>query len=246
MRRSRDIEQPCSGAFLGRVRRPFLAGILACSAGVWCLPGCEKLAPEKPQVAAPVPILDENTLDNLTLLLQDLHRSQSYGEIDRALLVTRRLLPDERRVRLGLSPGVPSDVVRKIVDKNTADVPTEDTKLANYLSGGPEASQVTITSATTEELANESTDAARDFPFAARRVAREGVLRPATTYHLVRLFKPGETIGVPLHLVFWDGQQWTILGPIWRALKDARGDEPPEEHPSAVPAAPVPGEGGGR
>lgn len=236
MRRAGDIE---ARTFLGIARGCFLALL----AGMATVAGCEKPPPPEPAIPqAPVTILDENTTDNLTSILHDLRRSQSFGEIERALAITRRLLPDERRVRLGLSPTVSEDVVRRIVEKNHAEVPTEDSKLAIYISAGPSASQISVTSATTEELAKESTGPAREFPFAARRLAREGVLRPQTTYHLVRLLRPGDTIGVPLHLVFWDGNQWTILGPVWRALRDSPSDDP--DPPSAPPAAP-PSEPGG-
>jgi hypothetical protein len=44
------------------------------------------------------------------------------------------------------------------------------------------------------------------------------MLRPRMTFYEVELVKPGETAGMVYHLFFWDGAQWTMLGPVWRMI----------------------------
>jgi hypothetical protein len=45
------------------------------------------------------------------------------------------------------------------------------------------------------------------------------VLRPGLTFYQVEFLEPGKDDGMKYHLFYWDGEQWTMLGPIWRVLK---------------------------
>jgi hypothetical protein len=47
----------------------------------------------------------------------------------------------------------------------------------------------------------------------------EQILRPGMTFYEVEFLEPGKEYGVKYHLFFWDGKQWTMLGPVWRALQ---------------------------
>src|SRR5687767_10246962 len=84
----------------------------------------------------------------------------------------------------------------------------------------PEQKQVRVYGATTEELIKyrEGTVAFKEFPAAAKRVARE-MLRPGMTFYEVEYRAPGKDAGMKYHLVYWDGRQWSMLGPAWRVLK---------------------------
>jgi hypothetical protein len=39
------------------------------------------------------------------------------------------------------------------------------------------------------------------------------------TFYEVGFLEPGKDYGVKYHLFYWDGRQWTMLGPLWRALQ---------------------------
>jgi len=41
------------------------------------------------------------------------------------------------------------------------------------------------------------------------------------TFYAVEFLEPGKSSGIKYHLVYWDGNQWSMLGPVWNAL-DAR------------------------
>ena len=73
---------------------------------------------------------------------------------------------------------------------------------------------------TVEDLAayKEGTPAFNEFPGGAKDVA-DKALQPGTTYYEVEVAEPGKDIGTKVHMFFWDGQQWRMLGPIWRAFR---------------------------
>jgi hypothetical protein len=84
----------------------------------------------------------------------------------------------------------------------------------------PEQTVVNVTGATTEEIANygKGSAAYNEFSGGASGVA-EKVLRPGMTFYEVKFLEPGKVAGMKYHLFYWDGGRWTMLGPIWRALK---------------------------
>ena len=40
------------------------------------------------------------------------------------------------------------------------------------------------------------------------------------TYYEVEYLEPGKSAGMKYHLLYWDGNQWSMLGPVWRVLKE--------------------------
>jgi hypothetical protein len=81
----------------------------------------------------------------------------------------------------------------------------------------PEQTVVKVHAATTEEIARheEGTVAFDQFPASARRLA-EQILHPKMTFYEVQFLEPGEDRGMKYHLFYWDGKQWSMLGPMWR------------------------------
>jgi hypothetical protein len=39
------------------------------------------------------------------------------------------------------------------------------------------------------------------------------------TFYEVEFVPPGKDLGMKFHLFYWDGSQWTMLGPVWRVIK---------------------------
>jgi hypothetical protein len=78
-----------------------------------------------------------------------------------------------------------------------------------------------VHASTTAELAKyqEGSTAFNHFPGGAQEMARR-YLRDGMTFYEVEFFEPGKDKGMKYHLFFWDGKQWSMLGPIWRVVKN--------------------------
>ena len=84
----------------------------------------------------------------------------------------------------------------------------------------PARTEIQVHASTTEDLAayKEGTPAFKEFPGGARKAA-ETILRPGVTFYELELLEPGKQRGMKYHLLFHDGKQWKMLGPVWRALR---------------------------
>jgi hypothetical protein len=173
-------------------------------------------APQSP--AAPSSKNDGNP-ESLKALLVNLHQTV-HTKKDPAAAATQlqALVPDEARLKRAFKDDVAPAVLGRTLDmyKQMGPVTVADAlKLA-----GPGQSEVRVHGATTEEIAQyrEGTVAFKEFPGGARRVA-EQALRPGMTFYSVELVEPGKGEGMRYHLLYWDGKQWSMLGPVWRALE---------------------------
>ena len=161
-----------------------------------------------------------NSADNLKALFDELYKARSANETSKAAALTRGLLPDETRIRKGLRDDADPESVKRIVTLLQGLTPSDETTMARVLGADPANTEVQVHGATTEEISRyeRGSSAFNEFPGGAQRLARE-ILRPNTTFYEVELLKPGNDAGMKFHLFFWDGSQWTMLGPIWRALR---------------------------
>ncbi|MEW6211893.1 MAG: hypothetical protein AB1631_26290 [Acidobacteriota bacterium] len=168
---------------------------------------------------SPVVFRHENKAENLKALFEQLHRAISTGDVKKAAQLTRQLLPDERRIRKALKDDISADTVNRIVAFYQSRIPTAEDQLAKVFYAKPENTQVNVYAATSEEIARYEggSTAFNHFPGGSKRIAAE-MLHPRMTFYEVELVKPGETAGMTYHLFFWDGAQWTMLGPVWRML----------------------------
>ena len=160
----------------------------------------------------------ENTPGNLQALLQTVFQ-KIYVEksVREGAALFRSLVPDERRARKALKDGIAPATLQKVLDlhKTLANAGDEDvSKLARS-----EQTVVRVHGATTEDIRKyqEGSVAFRNFPGGAKQAA-EHILRPGVTFYEVEFLEPGKTLGIKFHLFYWDGQQWSMLGPVWRAV----------------------------
>jgi hypothetical protein len=161
----------------------------------------------------------ENRPENLKALLETIHHLIYVKKDARsaaALLLS--LIPNEERARKALRNDAPPESLQKILDMyrqfglpGNADV----NRLAK-----PEQTIVKVHGATTEEIARneQGTVVFSEFPGGAVDMAGK-ILRPGLTFYEVEFLEPGKEYGIKYHLFFWDGRQWTMLGPVWRALR---------------------------
>jgi hypothetical protein len=151
-------------------------------------------------------------------LLESLHQTIHVRKDGRqGVAVFQSLIPDEARAKKALREDVAPEALRQITGfyREVVVLEEEAEKLAR-----PEQTVVKINAATTEEIASyqKGSVAFNEFPGGARRLA-ETVLRPGVTFYEVEFLEPGKDDGMKYHLFYWDGEQWTMLGPIWRVLK---------------------------
>ena len=161
-----------------------------------------------------------NSVDNLKALFEELNKARLGNETSKAAALTRGLLPDEGRIRKALRDDAQPDSVKQIVTLLQGLTPTDEKSLARVFAADPANTEVQVHGATTEEISSyeKGSAAFNEFPGGAQRLASE-ILRPNMTFYEVELLKPGNDAGMKFHLFFWDGTQWTMLGPIWRASR---------------------------
>lgn len=160
----------------------------------------------------------ENTIENLEALmrtvLRQIHVPESRAE---GGALFQSLVPDESRSKPALRPGLVSEVIGKINEFHALGRHSKEW-LRNI--AGPNQTVVRVRGATTEQIRayTEGSIAYEHFPGGAKTMA-EQVLRPGVTFYEVDFMEPGKQLGMTYHLFYWDGQQWSMLGPLWRALR---------------------------
>jgi hypothetical protein len=163
----------------------------------------------------------ENNPRNLKALFERVHQDL-YVKKDaaHAAALFRGLLPDEARAKKALKDNVPPETARQLKgmhDKFSAGItPADIGKVARATQ-----SVVQVHGATTEEIIRyrEGSVAYKEFPGGARRAA-EQMLRPGMTFYAVEFVEPGKDAGMKYHLLYWDGKQWAMLGPVWRVMRE--------------------------
>lgn len=161
--------------------------------------------------------VQENKADNLRDLFHRLNKATSIGAVDKAAAITRGLLPDETRRKKAIRDDISVETLNRILNWSKSFSSGNNQQLAKLFATDPGRTEVRVHAATTEELIRyaEGSVAFNEFPGGAQRVAKR-MLRPKLTFYEVELVGPGKTAGVKYHLFFWDGAQWTMLGPVWR------------------------------
>lgn len=154
--------------------------------------------------------------DNLKKLWEQVVSSMTAGDAEKAMAVLTPLIPDEASVKKALKDDVDPAVVGKLLEQYK--VMKERMKPEDAARGfKTERSKVWVHGATTEQIAK-GDEAASEFPGGAKTAA-ETILRPGMTFYEVELTEPEKDIGTKFHLMYWDGSQWRMLGPVWRATR---------------------------
>jgi hypothetical protein len=161
----------------------------------------------------------ENRPDNLKALFELVHHKiHVERDTKQALALVRSLIPDEARVKPALRDGLAPEMLSQIADQHQKMREMREAEVAKL--ARPTQKVVQVHAASTEGIARyqEGSVAFREFPGGAKRLA-EQVLRPGVTFYEVEFLEPGKDAGMKYHLLYWDGQQWSMLGALWRVLK---------------------------
>ena len=160
----------------------------------------------------------ENKAANLQAYFQQMydlvHTKKDAAAANKML---KALLPDEARTKLALKDDAPATLAKTIAAEY-AKIPAGEFDASKMLTA--EKSKVSVYAATTEELikyANGSV-AHVEFPSKAQESAMT-ILRPGMTFYEVEMTEPTKDFGLKLHLLYWDGKQWAMLGQPWRIAK---------------------------
>lgn len=160
------------------------------------------------------------TPEELKLLCEELHRSiHVTKDYARARTIFRGFLPDEQRIRKALKDEASPEDIQAVVSfhERLQGVTHSDEDLRKGL---PLANtDVRVYRATTEQLiSNEAGTLAHErFPPGANKLATK-LLRPGLVFHEVDFCEPSKAEGMRYSLFYWDKQQWSMLGPVWRSL----------------------------
>jgi hypothetical protein len=158
--------------------------------------------------------------ENLKKLFETIH-NLIYVKKDTksAAALLASLFPNEERAKKALRDDIPPETLQKIFDYHKQLRSLMGETNLNDLAR-PEQKIVKVHGATTEEIISyaQGSVAYTEFPGGARRIAGQ-IFRPGMTFYEVEFLEPGKDYGVKYHLFYWDGRQWTMLGPLWRALQ---------------------------
>lgn len=158
----------------------------------------------------------KNNPENLKQLWEQVVASMKAGDSKKAVALISALIPDEGSVGKALKDDVDPEVVKGLLaqyETMKSRMKPEDAARGFK----PERSKVWVHAATTEEIAR-GQQAAVEFPGGAKEAAGS-ILRPGVTFYEVELTEPEKDIGTKFHLMYWDGDQWRMLGPVWRAAR---------------------------
>ena len=160
----------------------------------------------------------ENKAENLRALFSTIHQEiHAKKNPKQAAELMQTVMPDEARIKKALRDNVSADALKRIVTLHKSMGTVSEKEVMRL--ARPEQKNVQVHGAKTEEIIayKDGSVAYKEFPGGARKVA-EQMLRPGMTFYEVEFLEPGKTTGMKYHLIYWDGQQWTMLGPIWRAF----------------------------
>jgi hypothetical protein len=162
----------------------------------------------------------ENKPQNLKALFERIHQEAHIKKDNKqAAALFRSMLPDEARAKKGLKDGIAPDTLRQIHEMHQKLRSSINDEGAARIARAAQK-DVQVHGATTEDIIRyrQGSVAYKEFPGGAKRVADQ-LLRPGVTFYEVEYLEPGKDAGMKYHLIYWDGTQWSMLGPLWRVLK---------------------------
>lgn len=170
-----------------------------------------------------------NTEEDLKKLCNDLGTAFIWSDLTRATALLQRLRPDRQRIRKALRDDAPADLVEKLLASQAkAQTPLQMIKTR----GADWDPDAFVTFANSQEPHGLFTRWLNGEPTPTPRQRANRFLRRDVEFYEVVLGGKHK-----LHLLFWDGQRWTMLGPIWEALDKTDRPATAATQPSTQPGA---------
>ncbi|MBI4860775.1 MAG: hypothetical protein HY815_11015 [Candidatus Riflebacteria bacterium] len=161
----------------------------------------------------------ENKPENLRSLFGEIRAAIARNDRRRASVLGYSLIPNESRIKAGLREDRAGGLASRIMALQQSQLPARLEEIYIIFAAEPALKEIRVHSATTEEIARsaEGPVASKDFPGAVRKIA-ERHLRPGVTFNVVELAGTRPEDSIRYHLIYWDGSQWSMLGPIWNGI----------------------------
>lgn len=163
----------------------------------------------------------QNKPENLQSLFLDLLKAKREKNDEVAAKISHSIVPSMEDIkaifRQDVNPKIMGLVEKYVQVLNS---PTEYKQYAGLFLARDEQTEVQVHAATTEEILEykQGSVAWKEFPGGTQKVA-VACLKPGVVFYEVEFLKQGEGSGIKYHLFFWNGQQWKMLGPLWRLLR---------------------------
>ncbi|MFT5524656.1 MAG: hypothetical protein ACI9HK_002618 [Pirellulaceae bacterium] len=156
---------------------------------------------------------------DLEFLFQLLYLANNDDDSQEAARIIKKMFPDASVVKAALSPEASADFKKALAAMYDKIRPAADDQKSwiGLMNPPSERNEIKIYGATTEEIIANKGVVAKEFPGGAVELAKSA-LRMGIRFYEVEMVQPGEESGTKFHLFFWDGIQWRMLGPAWRAL----------------------------
>ena len=166
------------------------------------------------------PITQKDGADGLKAVFEAATAACEGKDFAKGKALTMSILPTKDQLTKIFKDDAPAEVVDEIVAQYK-ELPPSDEKAACVFVPGKGRTEIRVHASSVEDLIayKEGTPAFEEFPGGAKKLA-EQLLKPGTTFYEVEVTEPGKESGTKYHMFFWDGGQWRMLGPSWRALRD--------------------------
>ena len=163
-------------------------------------------------------IAEKDGADGLKAVIAASHAACTGKDFAKGKALTLSLLPGKDQLKKIFKDDVPADKLDAVVEQYK-DIPPDDQQVACIFYPGQGRTAITVHTSSVEDLVayKEGTPAFEEFPGGAKKLA-ESVLKPGQTFYEVEVTEPNENMGTKFHMFFWDGAQWRMLGPAWRAF----------------------------
>ena len=153
-----------------------------------------------------------NTPDDLAAHITEILDALEARDFETAALLNQRLIPSPEHAATLLSDDLPEGFLDALGTMLSRLPPLDDHKTwAQVLRVPPGPRTIEVFSATGAQLQEGPVEG---FPPEAKKAAP--ALQADRTYHEVRISVEGLPQPSEAHLATWDGEGWSVIGPLWR------------------------------
>lgn len=149
-----------------------------------------------------------------------LREAMRAGRKSEGLKRVKVILPNRQSVQAAFRKSVSKEDLDKVANFYKTLIPQDDEALAQVLKVDPRYTRIKVHQASTKELQDykKNSVAWNHFPGGCKRLAKS-YLREQLFFYIVEFLKPEAKRGLKYHLFFWNGEGWTMLGPVWRVFR---------------------------
>jgi hypothetical protein len=155
--------------------------------------------------------------EELRIVIESLRKALKKGDKTLSLNIGRGLLPTVKLARKAFRESVTKADFDKLAEFYKKTIPSDDASISRVLQVSSVYTELVLHQASGQQLRDYKvgSKAWYHFPGGCKRLAKSH-LRSDLLFYEVEFRKPGSKRSIKYHLFFWNGQGWTMLGPVWR------------------------------